>query len=480
MGAPPQARRPYGWRGTITSRARPTRNPSSPGGAAGGRGGAVSATGILYAGAATVILAVTLTVLFWGTRRLEAWLEQRSQRDPGRFSWLLEPIRRIVRFVRVGGAVLLILLYIPFALAVSVRTDRFRLAMEMYVRDLVASAGRAFVDYLPNLGFVIFAVLLVILALRLLRPLFVEVGRGRLRLGKFKPSWAVPTYKLARFVLIVFAAILVFPRLPGASTDSFQGISLFVGLLVSLGASSAIANIIAGVVLTYTGAFERGDRVRIAETLGDVVDRALFVTRIRTIKNEEIAIPNSLVLGSHIINYSQEVEGDAKGVIVPVQVSIGYDVPWRRVYELLAAAAPGVEGVLGDPAPFVLQKKLDDFYVVYELNAYTDKPNSMARIASGLNEAIRDAFDEADIAILSPHYRTIQGGAAPDWAPGAPAEAPAVGDAPDGGADAAPSADSGAPLAEPATEPASDSGAEVPVDDDVAELEKPTDSGGAE
>ncbi len=442
----------------------------------------MSTAGLLYAGIATVVLAAALFALFWGTRRLEAWLEARSQRDPGRFSWMLAPIRSIVRFARLAGTVALVLLYVPFALAVSVRTDRFRLALEAYARDLVVGAGHSFVDYLPNLGFVVFAVLLVAVALRLLRPLFVEVGRGRLKLGRFRPSWAVPTYKLARFVLIVFAAILIFPRLPGASTDAFQGIGIFVGLLVSLGASSAIANIIAGIVLTYTGAFERGDRVRIAETLGDVVERALFVTRIRTIKNEEIAIPNSLVLGSHIVNYSQKSVADTPGVIVPVQVSIGYEVPWRRVYELLGSAA-GVEGVLADPPAFVLQKKLDDFYVVYELNVYTDKPNSMARIASGLNEAIRDAFDEAGVAILSPHFRVIQDGAAgapPGAAAGEPPDEAPPDETPEEPADDAGSSPGDGPEPEGSGltkgEPASDSGADIPEPEDVAELEKADES----
>src|SRR5262249_28584763 len=146
----------------------------------------------------------------------------------------------------------------------------------------------------------------------------------------------------------------------------------------------AVTNVVAGVFLTYTGAFKIGDRVKIADTVGDVVGKKLLATRIRTIKQEYITIPNALVLGSHIINYSSSV--GKEGLILHTAVSIGYGTPWRDVQRLLIEAALATEDVVREPPPFVLQTALDDFYVRYEINAYTDKPQLMAVTYSNLHQ----------------------------------------------------------------------------------------------
>ena len=148
--------------------------------------------------------------------------------------------------------------------------------------------------------------------------------------------------------------------------------------------------------------FKLGDRVKIADTVGDVIERTLLVTRVRTPKEVEITIPNAMVLGSHIINYSAAaLDG---GVILHTDVTIGYDTPWRQVHELLLAAAARTEGMLEKPKPFVLQTALGDFAVSYELNAYTEQPNRMAAIYSTLHEHIQDEFQKAGVQIMSPHY----------------------------------------------------------------------------
>ncbi|TFH49653.1 MAG: mechanosensitive ion channel, partial [Methanothrix sp.] len=172
--------------------------------------------------------------------------------------------------------------------------------------------------------------------------------------------------------------------------------------------SSAIANIVAGVILTYMRAFKLGDRVKIADTIGDVVEKTLLVTRVRTIKNVDITVPNAMVLSSHIINYSSTAEDD--GLILHTTITIGYDAPWRQVHELMIAAARATSNILETPAPFVLQTSLDDFYVSYQINAYTDKPSVMARTYSELHQNIQEKFNEGGVEIMPPHYATLRDG----------------------------------------------------------------------
>jgi small-conductance mechanosensitive channel len=179
-------------------------------------------------------------------------------------------------------------------------------------------------------------------------------------------------------------------------------------VLFSLGSTGAVANIVAGVVLTYMRPFRIGDRVKIAETVGDVIEKTLLVTRVRTIKNVDITVPNAMVLGSHIINYSSVAK--ERGLILHTSVSIGYAVPWNRVHELLIAAALATDDILKEPKPFVLQTSLDDFFVNYEINAYTEKPNAMVTLYSDLHRHIQDKFNEAGVEIMSPHFSAVRDG----------------------------------------------------------------------
>ena len=202
--------------------------------------------------------------------------------------------------------------------------------------------------------------------------------------------------------------IVIFPYLPGSKSPAFQGISIFLGVLFSLGSTSAVANVVAGVILTYMRAFKLGDRVKIADTIGDVIEETLLVTRIRTIKNVEITIANAMVLSSHIINFSASAQRE--GLILHTAVTIGYDAPWRTVHQLLIDAALATEHILKEPKPFVFQTALDDFYVHYEVNAFTDQPNRMAAIYSDLHQNIQDKFNEKGVEIMSPHRSSVRDG----------------------------------------------------------------------
>lgn len=321
---------------------------------------------------------------------------------------LEEALTLLTRVLRVILTVLLLYFYVPLVLSFFPWTAPLSRRIVGYVLTPLQSVGAGFVDYLPKIFFIAVIFLVTRYLLKLIQLVFNAIATGALTLEGFQKDWAGPTYNIVRFLVIAFAAVVMFPYLPGAGSDAFKGVSLFVGVLFSLGSSGAVGNIVAGVVLTYTNAFQVGDRIQIGETIGDVVERTMLVTRIRTIKNVEITVPNGTVLSSQVINYTTQAA--TKGLILHTTVTIGYDVPWRQVHELLISAARGTQNILPEPAPFVLQTSLDDFYVSYQLNAFTDQPAVMARTYSELHQRIQDAFNQGGVEILSPHYRALRDG----------------------------------------------------------------------
>ena len=266
----------------------------------------------------------------------------------------------------------------------------------------------SFLDFLPNAFYLLVVSAFTYAGLRVLHGVIRQVERGWVRLPGFEPEWAEPTYKLLRVIIIALGVVAAFPYIPGSSSPAFQGISIFLGFFVTVASSSAISNMIAGVILTYTGAFRIGERVQIADTVGDVVRKSLLTTEVRTIKNVKVAIPNSLVLGGAIKNFSAMAQRE--GLILHTSVTIGYDAPWRQVHELLLSAALASDGIVKEPAPFVLQTALNDFHVGYELNAYTRDAHDMAAIYSRLHQNIQDAFGKAGVEIMSPAYHALRDG----------------------------------------------------------------------
>jgi small-conductance mechanosensitive channel len=287
-------------------------------------------------------------------------------------------------------------------------TERYSDALIRFFLVPLGALWTGFLSYLPNLGFLIVLVTLVYYAIRLLRLLSAGVQRGVIVIPGFYPEWAEPTSEIGAALVIAFGLVVAFPYLPGGDSPALRGVSIFIGVLLSLGSGSAMGNMIAGVILTYMRAFQPGDRVKIAETMGDIVEKTLLVTRIRTNKNAEIIIPNSMVLASHIVNYS--ASKFEHPLILNTGVTIGYDAPWRKVHELLISAAVATDGVLSEPAPFVLQTSLNDFHVSYEINAYTHRPNEMIRIYSDLHRNIQEKFNEAGVEIMSPAYTSLRDG----------------------------------------------------------------------
>ena len=255
---------------------------------------------------------------------------------------------------------------------------------------------------MPNLAFLVVLFVVFRVVLRVVRLLFDALEKETLRLSGFEPDWSIPTYKIVRVALIAFAVVIAYPYLPGAQSDAFKGVSLFVGVLISLGSSSAIANLIAGYLLIYRRAFKIGDRVKIGDVIGDVTESKIQVTRLRSLKNEEVVIPNSQILGGEVTNYSAIARRE--GLILHTEVGIGYETPWRQVEAMLLTAAERTPDILRTPAPFVLQRALANFAVTYELNVYCDKPGRMLEVYSDLHRQILDVFNEYGIQIMTPAY----------------------------------------------------------------------------
>lgn len=374
--------------------------------------------GVVYAILATAVLIVLLRVIGTGFpriyRRLEAVRRVRlpalriQQFEIASAERLSQLLLFVARGVRITLTVLLFYVYVPLVLSFFPWTAALSRRIVGYAFAPLVAVLDGFIAYVPNVFYIAVITLVTRYMLKLVRALFRAVETGAITIDGFYLEWAEPTYKIARVLILAFAAVVIFPYLPGSNTDAFKGISIFLGVLFSLGSSSAVSNLVAGVVLTYTRAFRTGDRVRLGETLGDITERTLLVTRVRTIKNVEVTIPNAMVLGSHVVNYTTLAA--QRGLIIHTTVTIGYDAPWPRVHQLLSIAARRTEHVLEQPAPFVLQTSLNDFYVSYELNAFTDRPDQMALTYSRLHANIQDAFNEAGVEIMSPHYSALRAG----------------------------------------------------------------------
>ncbi len=313
-----------------------------------------------------------------------------------------------LQVVRLLGAIGVVFILVPLVWALFPETQGT--ARELLTRVLYPFRvlWTGFVDNLDNLLFLAVIVVVTRFLILALRKIFVAIGQEQIVFKGFDAEWATVTYQLTRFVVVALAVVIAYPYIPGSDSAAFQGVSVFLGILMSIGSSSAMANIVAGTLLVYMRPFSIGDRVKIADTVGDVVDRDLLTTRIRTIKNVEVTIPNATILGNHIVNYS--ASSLERGLILHTAVTIGYDVPWREVHAALMSAAASTADVLATPEPFVLQTDLGDFSVRYELNAYTHRAGAMARIYSELHQNIQDHFSTAEIEILSPHYTALRDG----------------------------------------------------------------------
>ena len=368
-------------------------------------GGAALTLGLLVARAARRRAAVRLRA--WGMQAPGLKVQRLTILTPQR---IRQAATKLLRLAYAAFAVLACLYYAVYVLSVYPATAAWGARGLDFVWSVIASAARAIIDYLPNLVYLAVIGALVRYSLKAMRFVMEAVERKDLRFPGFDPDWADPTYKLARVGVILLALIVSFPYLPGAQSDVFKGFSLFVGALITFGSSTVIGNMISGVVLTYTGSFRIGDRINIGGTTGDVVEKTLFVTRLRTIDNEVVSIPNGIVMTGSVINYSQK-SSDHKYVL-KVRAGIGYDVDWRKVHELMLAAAEHTRHVTSRPPPRVWQISLDDFAVTYELRCSTERPDLAGAVKSELVKHVLDEFNKAGVEIMTPSVRSHRDGTA--------------------------------------------------------------------
>lgn len=314
----------------------------------------------------------------------------------------------LASLLRYAVMLLQLILTVPLLFAIFPQTKDLAYKLFSYIWDPIKSIFLGIVEYIPNL-FTIFVIWLAVKYLvRLVHYLASEIQSERLKIGGFYADWAMPTFHIVRFLLYAFMIAMIYPYLPGSKSGVFQGISVFVGLIVSLGSSTVIGNIIAGLVITYMRPFKLGDRIKLNDTTGNVIEKTPLVTRIRTPKNEVVTIPNSFIMSSHTVNFSQSARD--YGLIIHSEVSVGYDIPWRKTHQLLVEAALNTPGVVDDPRPFVLETSLQDYYPVYQVNAYIKDANQLAQVYSDLHQNIQDRFNEEGIEIMSPHYIATRDG----------------------------------------------------------------------
>lgn len=304
----------------------------------------------------------------------------------------------------------LILIYValPIIFSIFPDTKNFSNQLIALVLNPLKTIFYSFIDFIPNLITIAVIVFIVHYSVKFVRYLLDGIKEEKIKIHGFYPDWASTTFNLIRIFAWLFAFIVIFPYLPGSNSDAFQGVTVFIGLIVSLGSTSIIGNLIAGVVITYMRPFLIGDMIKVGDKLGSVVQKTTFAIKLRTQKKELITIPNSTILTSEIVNLS--ASNTKSGIILYSTVTIGYDVPWRKVHELLINAAKKTSNTMEQPEPFVLQTSLDDSYISYQINVYTDKPVIQAKIYSELHQNVQDEFNKAGVEIMSPHYSAARDG----------------------------------------------------------------------
>ncbi len=366
----------------------------------------------VYALAGTAALFVLLWVGGRLMRRVDAALERRVR---GRLAGLEAKSLRIVsaanlwrallgfrRLVWTVAVFLAILFYLDFVLRLFPWSRWLGLRLFDLLVDPLRALGQGLLTAIPDLivlGIIVIGTRYVLKALRLV---FAGIEQGTVSFSGFRPEWAWPTHRLVRLLILAFAVVVAYPFIPGSGSGAFKGVSIFLGVIFSLGSTSLIGNILAGYSLVYRRAFQVGDRVRINEHVGDVMETRLMVTHLHTPKNEEIIVPNSEIINASVVNYST-LAREGK-LILHTTVGIGYETPWRQVEAMLLEAAARTEGLLAEPPPFVLQRNLGDFAVTYEINAYCGDAQAMYRLYARLHQNILDLFNEYGVQIMTPAY----------------------------------------------------------------------------
>jgi small-conductance mechanosensitive channel len=365
---------------------------------------------VSLAATALLVAALWLTVVL--IRRFDGFLERRygallqsSQGKVGdvlRVAPMLSAMRGSVVTVRFVSCAILFFIWFGVVLGQFPWTRWLSDDLSGFLLDPLATIVVGIADYIPKLLFLIVLFLVARFGLRMMRLYFDALERGAVSLPGFESEWAIATYKIARVFVIGIVLVMAYPYLPGAGSEALQGLSVFAGLVLSLGASSSVSNVIAGYITTFGRVLRVGDMIKVGDTTGTVSQIRLLTIRLRTIRNEEVTIPNGTLLNTNVINYS--ALSREHGLILQTEVGIGYEVPWRQVHAMLLEAAGRTPGLMNEPLPFVLQRQLGDFAVVYQLNVYKAEAKALVRAYSDLHQNILDVFNEYGVQIMTPAY----------------------------------------------------------------------------
>jgi len=317
---------------------------------------------------------------------------------------IIDVILFLIKILKYLVSGFLLFLTVPIVFSMFPATRHLATTIFSYIFNPVKDIVIGFIMYIPNLFKIIVIIFITRYVIKLLKFFSTQISRGKLVLPGFYSDWAEPTFKILQVLLWAFTVAILYPYLPGSESKVFQGVSVFVGLIFSMGSSTAIGNLVAGLVITYMRPFKIGDRVQIKETTGFVVEKNMMVVRIRTHKNEYVTFPNMLILGSSITNYNTSSDEDAEGLILYAEVTFGYATPWESVHEILINAALSTEYVQKKPKPFVLQTGLDNFYARYQINCYTKEVDKVPKIYALLYENIQNGFHEAGMDMTCANY----------------------------------------------------------------------------
>ena len=316
-------------------------------------------------------------------------------------------ISKVLSALKIMLLLLLFITVIPLVFSVFPSTQNWSEVIREWISDPIKRIWISFLSYFPKLITIVIILIIVRYVLRMMRFFALEIERGALTIKGFYPEWAKPTYSLARFVLLMFTLVVIFPYLPGSDSLAFKGVSVFLGVLISIGSSSAVANAVAGLVITYMRPFQPGDWIKTGDTVGIVIEKNALVTRLKTINNEDISVPNSSVLSGATINYSSL--GRTEGLVITAKIKVRYEYPHNLIEELLLQAAQRTKDISEKPYSYVFQLSLGEINVEYELNAFTFAPENMYFIKSDLIKNIQNEFRQAKIEIQSFQYVELKG-----------------------------------------------------------------------
>jgi small-conductance mechanosensitive channel len=370
----------------------------------------------LMALAATALALALLGLLVWGRRRVaalfgrqvEARLGERLGRLPGGDVWrtaesgALSLLRGVGRVSFVALYLLLGYAWLTFVLRRFPYTRPWGEALRGFVLGTVLVLGKGMLAAVPGLFTVAVIVVITRLLARGVHAFFLAVERGRVALPGVYPDTAQPTRRLMVALLWIFAVVVAYPYLPGSGTDAFKGVSVLVGLMVSLGSTGFVNQVMSSFMITYSRSLRVGEYVRIGDVEGSIVQAGLLSTKVRTPRNEEVTLPNAVVAASTITNFSRF---EREGVYARTAVTIGYDTPWRQVEAMLLEAGRRTRTVRQEPPPRVLQTALQDFYVEYTLLVALEHPETRILSLHELHRNVQDVFNEHGVQIMSPHYR---------------------------------------------------------------------------